>query len=443
MATGVRFRKNRLSIIALVCAGWFLSQNVLFGQSVQYFPFWGSGGGYITTWYFAGLGSGPATLTLELFTQNGGPFDVATDLGTNSVFTLGLERTDEISLRTLGEGSLQVGWAKVTSSQPVGATEVFQYFNSHGTLLSEGGVLPSSLAAVATLFVSNRSSGLWKDTGLALANVGNSKNDLILKAINQDGEVSATSDLSLGPGCQTSRYVDQFPGMEDLGDFEGTLEISGRNRFSAVSVGWEGTEMSVLPVLPGRVAEVTSATVTVPAIADMTLAGMPAGYRFLNDSAPLDSPVDPGIAVVPGYSVELNASGEVTINNFGDKVGPSGHSSYSDTMTWMMGFPENGISDVKAPFGGLLGVFIGQEQPSMPRPDWLDFSGAAKDLVRVEPQLKQVFYIGTGKTSQGATKQFIVPDGATRIFLAPLFFAGNYSGNNGSFTVSLSISPAP
>ena len=42
-------------------------------QTVQYFPQLADGGGYVTTWYFTGLGSGPAVVTLELFQPNGAP----------------------------------------------------------------------------------------------------------------------------------------------------------------------------------------------------------------------------------------------------------------------------------------------------------------------------------------------------------------------------------
>src|SRR3989449_10775210 len=97
-------------------------------QTIQYFPQLADGGGYVTTWYFTGLGAGPSVVTVELFQQNGNPLIVQTDRGTASTFTLNVSATGEISLRTLGAPvAVQVGWVRVTSSQPIGATEVFQY----------------------------------------------------------------------------------------------------------------------------------------------------------------------------------------------------------------------------------------------------------------------------------------------------------------------------
>src|SRR5207249_1191347 len=106
----------------------------------------------------------------------------------------------------------------------------------------------------------------------------------------------------------------------------------------------------------------------------------------------------------------------------------------------LTGLPDNGISDLRSPYGALVGVFLGPGQPVAPRPPRLDFSGAAKDIVRIEPLLNQSFYIGSGKTSQGQTKQFVIPDGATRLLLAAFDMAGATNDNSGSFLVNLSLS---
>lgn len=246
-------RKNVIVDLVLVCLGFGVFQTPLLGQSIQYFPQVADGGGYVTTWYFAGLGPGRASVKVELFTTNGAPLSLSTNVGRNSVFIFDIEKSGQTSLQTLGEGSsIQVGWAKITASQPIGATEVFHLFGRDGYLLSTAGVLPADLTTVATIIVSNSSSGLVKGTGVALANVGSSKNNVSLRAVNQDGVLVAASGLSFEPGQQMAMFAYQFPGMEDLTDFEGTLEISGSSQFSAVTIECEGPEMSVIPILPGR-----------------------------------------------------------------------------------------------------------------------------------------------------------------------------------------------
>jgi sugar lactone lactonase YvrE len=244
---------NRIATLMLVCLGFGVFPSPLFGQSIQYFPQVVDGGGYVTTWFFAGSGVGRASVKVELFTANGTPLFLSTDIGRNSVFTFDLARSGQASLRTLGEGSLmQVGWAKISASRPVGATEIFRFFATDGNLLSAAGVLPADLTTRATIIVSNSNSGFVKSTGVALANVGSTKNNVSLRAVDQNGVLVAASGLSLEPGHQMAKFVYQFPHMENLKNFEGTLEISGSGPFSAVTIECEGPEMSVIPILPGR-----------------------------------------------------------------------------------------------------------------------------------------------------------------------------------------------
>jgi sugar lactone lactonase YvrE len=246
-------KRNLIVHLILVCFGYGVFQTPLFGQSVQYFPQVADGGRYVTTWYFAGLGTGRTSVKVELFTINGAPLSLSTNFGRNSVFTFDIEKSGQTSLRTLGEGnSIQVGWAKINASRPVGATEIFRFFGSDGNLLSAAGVLSADPTTTATIIVTNSSSGPVKGTGIALANIGGSQNNLSLRAVNRDGILVAASGLSLDPGHQLAMFVDQFPGMENLTDFEGTLEISGSSPFSAVTIECEGSEMSVIPILPGR-----------------------------------------------------------------------------------------------------------------------------------------------------------------------------------------------
>ncbi len=242
-----------ISYLVLVCFGYGVFQAPLFGQSIQYFPQVADGGGYVTSWYFAGLGTGRASVKVELFTTNGAPLSLSTNFGRNSVFTFDIENSGQTSLRTLGEGnSIQVGWAKITASRPVGATEIFHFLGSDGKLLSAAGVLPADPTTAATIIVSNSSSDPAKGTGVVLANIGSSQDNVILRAIDRDGALVAASGLSLDPGHQVAMFAYQFPGMEDLTDFEGTLEISGSSPFSAIAIECEGPEMSVIPILPGR-----------------------------------------------------------------------------------------------------------------------------------------------------------------------------------------------
>jgi hypothetical protein len=104
---------------------------------------------------------------------------------------------------------------------------------------------------------------------------------------------------------------------------------------------------------------------------------------------------------------------------------------------------ENGLSDITAPVNSLVGVFLGPDQPNLtPAPDALDFSTtASRDMDRA-PLLKQVFFIGDGRTSAGDLKHVTVPDGATRLFLGTMD-GFEWKNDAGAFSVRIGVNGIP
>jgi hypothetical protein len=95
-----------------------------------------------------------------------------------------------------------------------------------------------------------------------------------------------------------------------------------------------------------------------------------------------------------------------------------------------------GLSRTRAPNNGLLGVFLGDSVDGKDTPMGFDFTTG--DLVTTEtiyPFLQQVFYVGNGTTFEGQARVFVVPKGATRLFLASSSGGFNASG---SFTANVS-----
>jgi len=94
----------------------------------------------------------------------------------------------------------------------------------------------------------------------------------------------------------------------------------------------------------------------------------------------------------------------------------------------------------------LVGVFLGPK-PSAKAPKTLDFSDKAlgTKFDKLEPQLGQVFFIGDGHPGDpgGATHDFVVPNGATRLFLGyadGFGFQGTpgaYGDNKGGLAVTV------
>jgi hypothetical protein len=110
---------------------------------------------------------------------------------------------------------------------------------------------------------------------------------------------------------------------------------------------------------------------------------------------------------------------------------------------------QNGISDVTAPFGCLVGVFLGPEQPLDPAPVPLDFETSQARNYHVLPSdlpggvltIQQVFYIGNGTGIEGGTsfsQHVIAPAGASRLYLG-IMDRCNWDDNTGGFLVTVTI----
>jgi hypothetical protein len=99
---------------------------------------------------------------------------------------------------------------------------------------------------------------------------------------------------------------------------------------------------------------------------------------------------------------------------------------------------------VEGPAGALVGVFLDDEVPfDRTPPLTLDFTGAAREMPVIAPLLRQVFYVGRGRTGGGTTKSFVIPPGATRLFLGVLDAGGCNSDNSGSFALTAVVADVP
>jgi hypothetical protein len=90
----------------------------------------------------------------------------------------------------------------------------------------------------------------------------------------------------------------------------------------------------------------------------------------------------------------------------------------------------------------LIGVFLDDSIPgNFFPPAALDFSTASnRDFASSYPALRQSFFIGNGRDSAGNVQEFIVPEGATRLFLGTMD-SYKWSDNIGSFTVNVTVIP--
>ncbi len=181
-----------------------------------------------------------------------------------------------------------------------------------------------------------------------------------------------------------------------------------------------------------------STTVTVVGSADPILAGQPAGYNCCGgDTAPGQSPL-----LVPGT---LTAGSTLTFSATGGVDFGGGASSNADGIGgYFVNLPDAGggiAPALNVLADGLVGVFLGPSAPaSASQPSKLDFgsAGLGLDFAGLSPGLNQVFWVGDGLTGtgSGAVQTFIVPTGATRLFLGTVDGSG-WSNNSGSYSVTI------
>jgi len=191
------------------------------------------------------------------------------------------------------------------------------------------------------------------------------------------------------------------------------------------------------PALSAQALKSDTLTVNVPATSNPYLAGMPNGTGArVGDSAPQQSPVLVERTLSHAVAVTFSASGatEHTPACPPGCYGPNGAA-----FARHRGGAEHGISDITAPMDALIGVFLNDERPDRSRPPRaLDFRAIRRDFNNFSPRLKQVFLIGTGRAGSGAPRRYLVPAGATRLYLGAMD-GYEWNNNSGSFTVAVAI----
>ncbi|MCV3217555.1 hypothetical protein OGM63_29285 [Plectonema radiosum NIES-515] len=188
--------------------------------------------------------------------------------------------------------------------------------------------------------------------------------------------------------------------------------------------------------------------VKVNAQSDPWLAGMPPNSKAsscpnpkptdLDSIAPQNSPTEvKEIPLKPGSHLTFKVlEGKTRVFNEQDYFGPEG--DIKDLRTHRVQ-AENGISNIQAPINSLVGVFLGREQPNKDSaPSTLFFSEEGKqNYLKLYPQLKQVFFIGDGRTNMGIQQRVIVPLGATRFYLG-IMDSCNWRDTDGYLDVEVS-----
>ncbi|MEO7319752.1 MAG: hypothetical protein ABIZ56_12250, partial [Chthoniobacteraceae bacterium] len=171
------------------------------------------------------------------------------------------------------------------------------------------------------------------------------------------------------------------------------------------------------------------------------LAGMPSGTTISGQGSGVRSPdhspvLVSGVPLTPGQRINFrNTTGQTGDTTTGRTYGLDGDL----TRTNIRQVPANGINSTTAPLNCLVGIFLDDRAPNTyAMPSELNFStAAARDFDSISPQLKQVFFIGDGVNSNNRLQDFIMPPGATSLYLGVMDENAFWWDNVGSIGTTL------
>jgi hypothetical protein len=261
------------------------------------------------------------------------------------------------------------------------------------------------------------------------------------------------ADIQIGIWDETSHTFTQlFGGDQFHGNAVRVLAYRDASRSSAIPLsfgdifGDDHTNLRAESI--AEMVGLVNVDQQVAATANPFLAGMPAGsVASVNNphnspdyagttSDPKQSPIKVNLSLKPGEYLTFDSiSGDARHDpNLADYQ-PDGDLSDIGHNT---NGSENGIGDVTAPINALVGVFLSDDQPNLTKaPGSLNFSTYnSRNFTSLEPQIKQIFFIGDGLNDSGVQQQFKVPPGATRLFIATWDFF-EWNNNSGSRTVKV------
>lgn len=187
---------------------------------------------------------------------------------------------------------------------------------------------------------------------------------------------------------------------------------------------------------PGFRFEKLDLEVVVPGNSNPFLSGQPDGTTTKSDSAPDQSPVF-ATEVTPGDILAFVVEGQVSHAALDPPINPA-----DGGLIWASASALGlaGYTGANAhPIDALVGVFLNDGVPADPPPAELAYP-EGRSFEILAPQLHQIFYIGDGltgeKTGGGDRQQFVVPAGATRLFLGTSDAFGWFN-NTGQFDVAI------
>lgn len=235
----------RGKLLTWVVAVGCLSATPLAGRISSYHDFAqvGDGGGIRTVFLVSNDGTTAAMVNIRFLKPDGTSFKLTIDGEMDSSFTVTVPAGGMIKLETAGTTDpVQRGWARLISTQPVGAQALFE-IRSQGQLVTQAAVESSGAIRSSTVFVDQ---GAGSSSGIAIANLSESGPIRVrLTLRDESGNTVGSLDLILSALGQEAKFISEL--FEDVGTIRGTLSIQASGRITIVALQQTGLVIGTLP----------------------------------------------------------------------------------------------------------------------------------------------------------------------------------------------------
>ncbi len=149
--------------------------------------------------------------------------------------------------------------------------------------------------------------------------------------------------------------------------------------------------------------------------------------------APVLMPMSLNTCLVEGAKLFFDSSGSLNHGVAFADSGPDGNATEngkSSIKSHAFG-SHRGIAQITSPINAMIGVFLDDGDPATKAaPSSLDFTlDSARNYLELKPEVRQLFFIGDGKTDDGQTQRIIVPAGASRLYIGIMDGYGWYNNN--------------
>ena len=215
------------------------------------------GSGFESTLNIVNLFNAEATVQIETFDSSGQPLDLLQQEGASaavsdlSIAVPGLG-TRSVATANADPGRVDVGYAVISSSQPVGVEAAFRTV-AGGRVLTTASVLPEPPSSGFSLLAFAGSS---QRTGLAILNpAGNGAPAQVTAALRDaEGMLVNTASTTLAAGAKIATFIDENPFFPQLAgtDFSGSLDVRASVPVVATVLKIEGgsflTTQTIQPV---------------------------------------------------------------------------------------------------------------------------------------------------------------------------------------------------